>query len=114
MATHRAFVALASFALLLASCAIAPGLHYAALGHEFLSNLGVQIDNGVPDLGTAGDPGGNGFGPVTGPAIRHLGNTDIVAIGNPWQHDPPTEGGDIDIQGTGSVQWGPDPGDVYP
>lgn len=75
--------------------------------------LGVTVAAGNPDLGTAGDPGLNFFY-VTGAAVRHEGASAILAVGNIWQHSPPTQGTDIVVAGPGSVRWGAGPDDVYP
>ena len=70
----------------------------------FQNSLAVQIQrDGFPDLGASGDPGNNDFTGVTGVCIQHDGTTDINAIGNTWPNDPPVDGVDIIINGTGSV-----------
>lgn len=76
--------------------------------------LGVRVDDGAPDLGTEADPGLNVFTGVAGAALTHLGGAALSAIGNTWQHAPPTHGGDIVVNGAGSVRWGAGTGEVYP
>ncbi len=76
--------------------------------------LGVRVDDGAPDMGTEADPGLNVFTGVAGAALTHLGGAAISAIGNTWQHAPPTHGGDIVVSGAGSVRWGTGAGEVYP
>jgi hypothetical protein len=46
--------------------------------------------------------------------LKHEGAAAIVAIGNIWQHAPPTESVDIVLTGPGSVRWGEGPDDIYP
>jgi parallel beta-helix repeat protein len=82
--------------------------------NTFTCVLGVVINEGLPDLGTAGSPGHNIFTGVSGAAVRHASVEAILAIGNTWQHSPPTAGVDIVITGAGSVRWGTGAGDIYP
>jgi hypothetical protein len=82
--------------------------------NSFTCARGIGIVNGLPDLGSAGSPGSNLFTGVTGAAVYHGGGGAITAIGNTWQHTPPTEGADIVLAGMGSVRWGTGPSDIYP
>ncbi|MFZ1946296.1 MAG: choice-of-anchor D domain-containing protein [bacterium] len=83
-------------------------------GNTFACARGVRIENGHPDLGTAGDLGGNGFSGVSGAAIYNIGTTSVSAIGNTWAHTPPVCGSDIVITASGSVTWGTGPGQSCP
>ena len=83
-------------------------------GCTFDCALGVDIVDGFPDLGTAGDAGNNDFSAVSGPAVRHASSAAVLAIGNTWQHNPPTAGTDIVVTGTGSVRWGTGAGEIVP
>ena len=52
---------------------------------------GVYIDEGAPDLGTPGDPGGNTFaGNKSGYDVYNASSEDIPAYGNTW--DPQSAG----------------------
>jgi hypothetical protein len=83
-------------------------------GNAFTCARGVRIENGHPDLGTTGDPGGNDFSGVSGAAIYNMGTTSVSAIGNTWAHTPPVCGSDIVITASGSVTWGTGPGQSCP
>ncbi len=76
--------------------------------------LAIRVEYGIPDLGTEGDPGLNDFSGVRGPAVSHSGPAAVMAIGNTWQHAPPTKGADIVVTGNGSVRWGPGANEIYP
>lgn len=75
-------------------------------GNVFTCARGVRIEYGSPDLGTAGDLGGNDLSGVTGAAIYHMGTSSVSAIGNTWASQPPVCGTDIVTTGSGSVTWG--------
>ncbi|MCC7386705.1 MAG: right-handed parallel beta-helix repeat-containing protein [Deltaproteobacteria bacterium] len=62
---------------------------------------------GRPDLGTAGDLGGNTFEGLGAPSIRHEGPDTVSAIGNTYPRNPPICGTDIVLTGSGVVIWGP-------
>jgi hypothetical protein len=83
-------------------------------GNSFTCALGICVDEGLPDLGSAGSPGNNLFTGVTGAAVQHAGSGAITAIGNTWRNTPPTPGADIVVTGTGSVRWGTDAANIYP
>lgn len=83
-------------------------------GCTFDCALGVVIENGNPDLGLAGDAGGNDFSAVSGAAVKLTGGAAVLAIGNTWQHTPPTAGVDIVVTGAGSVRWGAGAGEIVP
>jgi hypothetical protein len=82
--------------------------------NQFNCVIGLWIDGGEPNLGTAVDAGLNNFAAVSGAAVVHHGNAAISAIGNTWQHSPPSAGVDIVVPGTGSVRWGTGVGEIVP
>ncbi|MDD3642779.1 MAG: DUF1565 domain-containing protein [Candidatus Krumholzibacteria bacterium] len=84
-------------------------------GNTFICARGVRNDNGLsPDLGTAGDFGGNDFTGVTGASVYHMGDAVLYAIGNIWPHAVPICGTDIAITSSGTVIWGTDAGEQCP
>jgi len=83
-------------------------------GNTFTCALGVNIEFGDPDLGTAAEPGGNDFSGVTGTVVRNGGTASVSAIGNTWPGAAPVCGYDIVITGSGSVVWGEGPGEACP
>jgi parallel beta-helix repeat protein len=85
-----------------------------ARGNTFTCALAVSIEYAGPDLGTAGDPGGNDFSGVTGAAVHHMGSSSVSAVGNTWASSPPDCGSDIVITGGGTVIWGAEVGESCP
>ena len=83
-------------------------------GNVFTCARGVYIEAAAPELGTAGDPGGNDFSGVSGAAIYHMGTSPISAVGNTWASSPPGCGSDIVVTGAGSVTWGTGVGESCP
>jgi hypothetical protein len=75
----------------------------------------IEVELGVPDLGTIGDLGGNDFSSLGAgaPTLTHEGAAVLNAIGNTWPHSPPTKGTDIVVATPGTVVWGTQPGEVF-
>ena len=78
----------------------------------------VRIDNdGFPDLGTAGEPGGNTFGGTNIETLRiETGGTvaEVYAIGNTWHAETPACGTEIVINNGATVYWGTGASDKCP
>jgi parallel beta-helix repeat protein len=62
--------------------------------------------SGAPNMGTAGDAGGNNMTAIAGTVIQHDGTGTATALGNDWPNEPPVAG-DIVITSTGTVltEW---------
>lgn len=89
--------------------------HPKIRGNLFICARGVRIDgDSAPDLGTAGDPGGNDFAGVSGASVYHTGTAALNAFGNAWPHAIPVCGADIVVISGGAVIWGSGAGEQCP
>lgn len=69
----------------------------------FQTDRGILVRDGTPDVGIAGDLGGNDFSATTICGIEHQGSEIVHAVGNTWVNDPPQIGEDVLITGEGTV-----------